>query len=116
MPSPSLHAESQDLHESRRREHAEEEAALERGEPYAGLGDGVSAQPYEEIGVIAQDFLNTELSFIVREGDATHPHRVMYSNLTCLNTGAIQKLASQVALLTARISALERIAALESSQ
>ena len=71
----------------------EEEEALERGEPYANLGDGVSAQPMNEVGVIAQEVENIpDLSFAVTPGDESTNWSVKYNNFICINAGAIQEL------------------------
>lgn len=71
----------------------EEEAALEAGGTYQNLGDGVSAQPMEEVGVIAQELANIdELNFAVTPGDENTHWSVKYNNFICINSGAIQEL------------------------
>lgn len=68
-----------------------------------------------EYGLIAQDLLNTDLSFAVSEPDNDYYYSVAYQNLFCLNLEATKQLIQQVTTLSAQVDRLkERIITLES--
>lgn len=68
-----------------------------------------------EYGLIAQDLLNTDLSFAVSELVDDCYYSVAYQNLFCLNLEATKQLIQQVTTLSAEVDRLkERIITLES--
>lgn len=68
-----------------------------------------------EYGLIAQDLLNTDLSFAVSEQVDDCYYSVAYQNLFCLNLEATKQLIQQVTTLSAEVDRLkERIITLES--